>query len=117
MANLQEYKFDPALGAVLAQFCPPFQVYWQWKTLSALNTYLGEDKMNPMIAFAGLICPLATLFVNWKLASELFPALYQKGGLGDKQVGGIELIIYLCLMPLVIYKEQDTMNKLWDAAG
>ncbi len=92
--------------------CGIYPLIWMWQRTKEINTYLGEQRINPMFVFPGCLCPFVSLFALF-LAIKSLPDLQKKAGVEAKDEFVLFLVLFLFISPVGAYMYQQKLNEIW----
>ncbi len=92
--------------------CGIYPLIWMWQRTKEINTYLGEQRINPMFVFPGCICFPVVLYAMFLLVKSL-PDLQKKAGVEAKDEFVLFLVLFLLISPVGMYMYQQKLNEIW----
>ena len=104
---------DPKMVLILGLVtCGLYAIYWMWLRTKEINTYLGEQRINPMFIIPGCICGPVVLYAMF-LTCKALPDMQKKAGVEAKDEFVLHLILFLLLSPVGMYMYQQKLNEIW----
>ena len=108
----------PPINVILLALvtCGIYGIYWNYTTANEINSALGRDAVNPVLAIVGSLC----FPVFWLYLKAVDPAMQEiNTEVGKPAESRFLMWLLLSLvgigMYLYIYQVQTDLNDLWDA--
>ena len=96
--------------------CGFYGIFWLYKRMLEVNTFLGREEIKPMFFFLSFICGPLMLLVLWKMCKAL-PEMGQRAGVQIADRSMLLFLLVLCFPYGFYFLYQQDLNTIWEAAG
>lgn len=96
--------------------CGIYGIIWVYNTAKEINGYLGEEKINPVLALILCFVPFGILYVFY-VYNDALKEMNAKAGLPQSDNFVLWIILYFVAgisMYIFEYQVQTELNQIWE---
>lgn len=96
--------------------CGIYGIIWVYNTAKEINAYLGEEKINPVLALILCFVPFGILYVFY-VYNDALKEMNAKAGLPQSDNFVLWIILYFVAgisMYIFEYQVQTELNQIWE---